>query len=361
MPSTSAQSDQRLYRAAFYDGKSAVRHEVAVHLRDTALDIVTPTGEVVEQWLYGEVVFADQGSGGYRVAKVDSEARLVFKDVAAFEALRTHAPDLHTPHKRARRGMVMAIAATVAILIGGYLATPVLTSAVVAMTPLSFEVKLGRNTANSIVELIGGNDGKGVCESSAGDLALAKIVEELARYTRPPVSYEVRVLDVKMVNAVALPGGYIFIFRGLLDAAKSQDELVGVLAHEMAHVDQRHPMQAMVRSYGISLLSDMMFGGSAMGGVSSTLMSTSYSRDAEDAADTAAIATLHQANLSTQGLADFFDRLVAQEDDGGLGLPGFLSTHPDTGARERRARAGKVQDREILGGSEWQALRDICT
>jgi len=360
MPSTSVRSDPRLYRAAFYDGKSAVRHEVAVRLRDTALDIVTPAGEVVAQWLYGEVVFADQGSGGYRVAKVDSEARLVFKDATAFEALRGRAPDMHTPHKRARRGMVLAIAATVAILIGGYLATPVLTSAIVAMTPLSLEVKLGRNYANSIIDLVGGKDGKGVCESNTGALALAKIVKELSRHTHSPAPYEVRVLDVKMVNAVALPGGFIFVFRGLLDAAQSQDELVGVLAHEMAHVDQRHPMQAMVRSYGISLLSDMMFGGSAMGGVSSTLMSTSYSRNAEEAADSAAIETLHEANLSTQGLADFFERLAAQE-DGGLGLPEFLSTHPDTGVRERRARTPGGQGRAILRDGEWQALREICT
>jgi len=357
----SAQSDQQLYRAAFYDGKSAVRHDVGVRLRDTALDIVTPAGEVVAQWPYDEVVFADQGSGGYRVAKVDSEARLVFKDPAAFEALRVRAPDMHTSHKRARRGMVLAIAATVAILIGGYLATPVLTSAIVAMTPLSFEVKLGRNYANSIVDLVGGKDGKGVCESNTGALALAKIVKELSRHTHSPAPYEVRVLDVKMVNAVALPGGFIFVFRGLLDAAQSQDELVGVLAHEMAHVDQRHPMQALVRSYGISLLSDMMFGGSAMGGVSSTLMSTSYSRNAEEAADSAAVETLHKANLSTQGLADFFARLAAQEEDGGLGLPGFLSTHPDTGVRERRARMPSGQGRAILRDGEWKALREICT
>ena len=364
MPSMSGPSDHNapkaVYRAAYYDGISAVRHDVTVQMCEGAVDIISADGEVLDQWLYSDIVAVDQGSGGHRVSKLGSNARLNFTDTEAFRTLHARAPQMHAQEKRARRGMVLAIAVTVSILLTFYVATPVLTSAIVTLTPLSYEAKLGRRFSKDIVDLFGSEENKGVCASDRGSLALRKVVEDLARHNQAPFPYEVRVLDAKMVNAMALPGGYIFVFRGLLDQARSQDELIGVLAHEMAHVDRRHPMQAMVRSYGTSILSDMMFGGSAMGGISSTLMSMSYSRKAEEQADAAGIATLQRAGLSTDGLADFFDRLSTKEEKDAFGLPDFLSTHPNTEAREQRARGVSRSVRSVLQDGEWADLRAIC-
>lgn len=364
MPSMSGPFEQPatkvICRAVYYDGNSAVRHNVTVQMRERVLDIISADGEIMDQWLYHEVIAVDQGSGGSRVGKLDSNARLNFTDAEAFRTLRACAPQMHAHEKRARRGMIMAIAATISIVLAFYFATPLLTSAIVALTPLSYEAKLGRRFSKDIVDLFGSEDSKGTCTSDRGSLALSKVVEDLTRHNQAPLPYNVRVLDVKMVNAMALPGGYIFVFRGLLDQARSQNELIGVLAHEMAHVDQRHPMQAMVRGYGISILSDMMFGGSTMGSVSSTLMSMSYSRTAEEQADTGGIATLQRAGLSTDGLANFFDRLSAKEEKDTFGLPDFLSTHPNTDAREQRARGVSRSNRSLLEDKEWADLRAIC-
>jgi len=357
-------SEQALYRAAYYDGKSAVRHEVAVHLREGALDIVTSDGTILDQWLYREATFADQGSGGIRVAKTDSEARLIFHDSTAFTALRARAPDLHTREKHARRGMMVAIISTVAVLVGVYFLLPFVTAGIVSITPLSYETRLGKSLSTGVVELFSDEDSKGVCDNAEGAMALSALVKYVSQYTDPPLTYQVQVLDIDVVNAMALPGGYIYVFRGLLEQAEGEGELAGVLAHEMAHVDLRHPMHGLVRSYGMSMLSDMMFGGSTMGSMSSVLMTTSYSREAEEQADVAAIDSLDRAGLGAEGMAKFFERLRTAEEKSSLGLPGFLSTHPESGARERRARSGARSEaravRKILTTDQWNDLRTIC-
>jgi len=365
MPSTSEPSDKQPLHAAYYDGVSAVRRDVVVNLRVDALDILAHEGEgeeaILDQWLYDELEFSDQGSGGTRVAKVGSAARLVFDNVAAFDVLRRYAPEIHTRQKRARHGMILAVVSTVAILVGTYFLLPYLTVAIVSITPLSYEVKLGQSISADILEALEEEGAQGICAEAPGAAALSKLVQGLSGHTRrASIPYDVRVLDVKSVNAIALPGGYIYVFRGLLEKAESESELAGVLAHEMAHVDMRHPMHGLVRSYGLSLLSDMMFGGGTLGGVSNMLMLSSYSREAEEQADAAAIETLEQAGLSTEGMAVFFERLRALEEESDFGLPGFLSTHPEIETRVAKAQAAAHGGQDILTDMEWAKLRAIC-
>lgn len=366
MPSTLEPSDTSspnppALDAYYYDGKSAVRHKVVVHLGETALDILSPSGEAMTRWFYDEIVFADKGSGGVRVAKADSEERLVFLDRAAFEALRVRAPHMYTQQKRIRRGMAAAIVTTIVLLAGIYVVTPTLTAAFVALTPLSYEAKLGKRYAGQISSLLEDGQDKKTCQGVQGLEALNKLVQALAQHTSAELPYHVQVLDVKMVNAMALPGGYIFVFRGLLDQAHSQDELAGVLAHEMAHAQLRHPMHAMVRSYGVSMISDMMFGGSAMGGISKTLMMTSYSREAEQEADSLAVQTMQRAQISAYGLANFFKRLSKEEEKSRFGLPGFMSTHPDSVSRAQHIQGATQGGKAVLQDGEWTSLKAVCS
>ena len=359
MPSTSGPSDTNVFTAAYYDGQSATRHTVTVRLRGHALDIIDPDEDMIDQWLYADVAFVDQGSGGARVVNTSTQARLVFEQ-DAFDALRACAPQIHDRQKRARHGMVAAIAVTAAVLVGVYLLMPVLTAGLVALTPLSFEQKLGRDLSADIVGALQERDGKALCDDVAGGMALDKIGTELSRHTQSSMAYTVRVLDVESVNAMALPGGYIYVFRGLLEKAESDGELAGVLAHEMAHVDLRHPMHGLVRSYGMTLIAEMMFGGGNLGGLSNMMMLTSYSREAEEEADAFAIEVLDQAGVGAQGMATFFERLASGKTKDGFSLPEFLSTHPDTGMREQRARMAKQTGRPILTDREWAALRAMC-
>lgn len=375
-PSDTPSPDVPALHAYYYDGKSAVRHTVTVDLHESVLDIVSTSGsspgETMTQWPYEEIVFADLSNGGVRVAKADSEERLVFLHRAAFDALRVRAPNMYTQQKRIRRGMALAIATTIALLISIYVVTPTLTAAFVALTPLSYEAKLGKRYAENISTLFADGEEQKTCQDVQGLEALDKLVQALSQHTLQLLPYHVQVLDVKMVNAMALPGGYIFVFRGLLDQAQSQDELAGVLAHEMAHAQLRHPMHAMVRSYGVSVMSDMMFGGSAMGGLSKNLMMTSYSREAEQDADDLALQTLHSAQINADGLANFFKRLSKEDEKSRFGLPGFMSTHPASDSRAQnisqnisqhiplQGQSAEQGGRTVLQEEEWTNLKAIC-
>ncbi|OEJ66746.1 hypothetical protein BEN30_11765 [Magnetovibrio blakemorei] len=360
-PSEQPSPNPPLLEAYYYNGKSAVRHKVAVRLSESALDILLPSGETMTRWLYDVIVFADKSSGGVRVAKADSEERLVFLDQAAFEALRSRAPNMYTSQKRIRRGMALAIATTIVFLVGVYFVTPTLTAVFVALTPLSYEAKLGKRYAGQISSLLEDGADKKTCQGVHGLKALDKLVQALAQHAPVLLPYHVQVLDVKMVNAMALPGGYIFVFRGLLDQAESQDELAGVLAHEMAHAQLRHPMHAMVRRYGVSMMSDMMFGGSVMGGVSKNVMMTAYSREAEQEADALAVQTLQSAHIDANGLANFFKRLSKEEEKSRFELPGFMSTHPDTASRARHVESAKPGGLAVLQDEEWTNLKAVCS
>lgn len=372
MPSISAEFDPPTFAATYYDGKTAQRHEVSVRLRAGTLDVIGQDGGVVDQWLYDEVELSDQGRAGSRVIRRGTEARLLLADPLAFAQLKARAPKLLSQRSRTLRNMGISVGAMVAIIVAGYFSLPLLSGAIVALIPLQTEARIGDAYAKQVASFFAPESDGALCEAAAGREALDVIVTRLAAHTSGPFAYRVEVLDTPLVNAVALPGGRIFLFRGLLNKAESPDEVAGVLAHEMEHVNARHGMQGLVRSYGVSMLADLMFGGAVMGNVSSLLMMMSYSRDAEVAADAGAITTLHRAGIDTAGMTRFFKRLREQDDDGLFGLPQFLSTHPPSAAREAlvRDRAKTASPApgpapgqalgEVLNDAEWAALQVVC-
>jgi Zn-dependent protease with chaperone function len=206
--------------------------------------------------------------------------------------------------------------------------------------------------------LIGDLDGR-VCSTPAGQAALDKLTDRLT----PRRDIKVRVADLRMVNAVALPGGNIVIFRDLLTEAESPDEAAGVLAHEIAHVENRDVTRAMIRHYGLGMLL-VGFGGTT-GGNFESLLGASYSRGAETEADTDAIASLQRAGISPAPTARFFDRLGRLEMKLGKldETFNYISTHPQSAGRRERFLASAEKGRTYrpsLGRDEWEALQDIC-
>ena len=143
-----------------------------------------------------------------------------------------------------------------------------------------------------IGEAMVGDFGGRICHTPAGDAALAKLLAKV-----DPAEEKVRagVANMAMVNAVALPGGQVMLFDGLVQQADSPEELAGVLAHEVGHVRERHVMTALLRQFGLSILlagadsgvTNGVFGLAAMG----------YSRDAEREADDYARARMAESNI----------------------------------------------------------------
>ncbi len=137
--------------------------------------------------------------------------------------------------------------------------------------------------------------------------------------------YEFYVADDKLVNAYAMPGGFIVMHSGLLQLAGSAEEVAGVLAHEVNHVEKRHSLKAMAKSLGLMATVSLVFGD--LGGLislGSDLIGLKFSRDHETEADAEGLKSLVGAGLRPDGMAAFFRKMASQEK---LDL-GFLSTHP---------------------------------
>jgi predicted Zn-dependent protease len=146
----------------------------------------------------------------------------------------------------------------------------------------------------------------------------------------------------KSVNAFALPGGYIVLNTGLLMAAKSPEELAGVIAHEAAHIALQHGLKQMISSAGTYALFQSLFGDASgliavIADNSAFLLTRKYSRDYEREADDRAWDYLLAANIDPRGMTDFFHTLLAAQEKNNLNplenALNFLSTHPTS--RER--------------------------
>jgi hypothetical protein len=146
-----------------------------------------------------------------------------------------------------------------------------------------------------------------------------------------PVSfngYHVAVLDSDTVNAFASPGGHIFITRGLINAAKSEDALAAVIAHEVAHIQLHHGVRAIRASRDVEEWMNQFTSSGAQ--IISDRINAGFSQTQEFDADITALSLLAAAGYSPQGLADMLQELERIQ---GSSIGGFNSTHPNPTAR----------------------------
>jgi beta-barrel assembly-enhancing protease len=215
--------------------------------------------------------------------------------------------------------------------------------------PISFEKRLG--------EAMLGDLSKNFCRGNEGEAALAALVR---RVDPQGDITDVHVVRFPAINAITLPGGTILIFDGLLRSAASPDEVAGVLGHEIGHVHNRDVMHALVRQAGLSVILGGLSGN--IGGNMESLLSASFSREAETAADGHSITAMARANIDPRDTAAFFKRLSRGSEGRGLSVA-FLASHP--APRERAERFQKSAAKTVgyapaLTQEQWDALADLC-
>lgn len=185
--------------------------------------------------------------------------------------------------------------------------------------------------------------------------------------TRNNIPYRFRVVNSKQVNAFALPGGFIYINRGLIEQADNESELVGVVAHEIGHVAGRHGVTQVARAQkanlalGISrILLGRVRGGSAIFNGASLVTQGAFlkfSRDHERHADRLGAHMMHSAGWNADGMVSFFDKLSKT---GGSKSAAFFSTHPSPSER-RQNIADLISNWHGDGrmdSKEFQSIRD---
>jgi predicted Zn-dependent protease len=163
---------------------------------------------------------------------------------------------------------------------------------------------------------------------------------------KEPWQYSFDVIDSKEINAFALPGGPVFFYTGLLDLLKTEDQVAGILAHELTHVRKEHWASAYAdyqrRQLGLTAILIFLQPNDTLTNVLSIgndlILGLPYSRRHETEADEMGVDLMAEAGYNPEGLADSFRTL--QEKSKGQKAPEFLSTHPDD-----KNRIQKIQDR----------------
>lgn len=178
-----------------------------------------------------------------------------------------------------------------------------------------------------------------------GSLENDQYLESIAREIYPDMEksgIKVYLLDNKMVNAFALPGGQIIICRGLVNESRGPDEVAGVIAHEIAHIEMRHGIRQLVRNAGISILTILVIGSGfdqvetaeTLSEISGMLINLKYSRGFESDADERGSAILRDAGIGTSGLISLLERIP---EEGGAYYT-ILSAHPAINERIERLK-----------------------
>lgn len=357
--------------ASFNDGKTAARHSVHIEIYIHALVISDAAGHVIARWPLGDIRYADMArrTPPIRLRCDGNDARLNLDSDDDGAWLTHKCPNISKRDAGQVKwptwvaAGIFAIASVAGIFV---FFLPAIASTIVNLIPYGMEQKLGLQSRDQLITLAGHldeSDKSLVCKSPTAQAILDKRAKELATLMDSPFPITVTVVRVPITNALALPGGQIIILSGLLEQAKSGDEVIGVLAHEIAHVVRRDPMQVSIKQTGAALLVSLLigdvFGGAALSGVASSVIESGYSRDAEAASDFLGVTALNQLGLTARPLADFLGRINRAGPISDI-IPDFLNTHPAGEDRRDAIIALSQENGRAMSSYEWKALKSMC-
>jgi Zn-dependent protease with chaperone function len=346
----------------YFDGTSSRRRPVMLSLGDQ-LDI--RDGETtLACWPYADIRRADGPADRLRLSCVSAPAlaRLEVRDKAVAEQLRARCTQLDRD-SAGRHGVVAivgwSLAAIVSLIAVALFGVPLIADRVTPLLPQAFERRLGDVADQQVKALFGSK----VCDRPGGQAAFAVLVDKLRVSGGLDRDVVPAVLSSKIPNAIALPGGRVYLFSALLDKADNPDEIAGVLAHELGHVAHRDSLRQLIRDGGTSFLVGMLFGDVTGSGAlifaSRTLITSSYSRDTERAADSFSIATMHGLGRPVKPMGELLFRVTGAQSGSGIDI---FASHPLTEDRLARMSAEDVPPRSepLLSAEQWSALKTIC-
>lgn len=156
--------------------------------------------------------------------------------------------------------------------------------------------------------------------------------------------WQVKIIeDDNTLNAFATPGGYIYVYTGLIKYLDKEDDLAGVLGHEIAHADRRHSMKQLEKVFGLQVILSAVLGENPgqiqeiAAALAGNLAVLQFSRTAETEADDYSVRYLSQTPYQCNGAYSFFQKLI--DSDQGGNTPVFLSTHPNPADRVEEINA----------------------
>ena len=175
---------------------------------------------------------------------------------------------------------------------------------------------------------------------------IAQLGQHLANHSqRQNITYHFKVVDTEVVNAFAVPGGYLYVNIGLIRAAENESELAGVIGHEIGHVVGKHGVKQMTRQLGLTAVAQLALGENQsklkqmVAGLAANGVLMKYGRDAEREADGYAVQEMYDAGIDPEGMATFFEKLLKLQKGKPSKLEQMFSTHPPTAERIAAVRS----------------------
>jgi Zn-dependent protease with chaperone function len=222
-----------------------------------------------------------------------------------------------------------------AVVLGLWFGADLLVKMAVSRIPVEWEEKLGEAAYRDFLSH------QEVIKEGPAVKAVEEMAQRLAeKIPDNPYKFRVTVVKSDVVNAFALPGGYVVVFTGLMKKAESGEEVAGVLGHELNHVLQRHGMERIVKNMGVMAVVAIIVGDQQgliglMRQVGVELLTLKFDRAQETEADLTGLQLVYRAKIDPQGMITFFQKL-SEKDEGRIE---WLSTHPMSSARADRLKA----------------------
>lgn len=350
-------SESPEFAGRFFDGQSAADEAVAVGIVPRGLRIDRAEPEVWDNNSFRADVSPD--GGHVRIVRIPDSGAVLMVDDSTF-ALAMSAPRSLASRTPAGRLAVLFVLAACAVTFAVALWFGYAPAAawVADLLPHSAERALG----SAVWKALAPNRERMV--GKALEATTGRVISRLARSSTSPYEFRIAITRDDRVNAWAAPGGYLCVYRGLICRLHSGDEFAAVVAHEMAHVAERHSTRNLVRTIGVRLgMSMLLGGGDSLFDTAVMLGALHYMRGDEEAADRAALTALVSSGIEPQSLARAFERLEESARDLPAAL-NYISTHPPIEQRrmvaENAAKGTRVVASPVLSAGEWRRFTDAC-
>ncbi|QDL92253.1 hypothetical protein FDP22_10975 [Paroceanicella profunda] len=351
----------------YYDGFEDHPREVVVKFGEATLTLLSTNDLPITHWALASLRRLPDSppDGPLRLSPgPESDERLELSDPDMIEALTLVCRDLDgTPQPRNRRALKLIGGAGLlaAALVALYLAVPMMAVQIALLLPQARQQLLGRAMVQDLRTDLGDGTPLRMCDAPEGVRALTRMMTRLTRGDAAGGRVTVQVFDHPMQSAFAVPGHRILVFRGLIEAADSPEDLAGLLAHALGHALAEDPTGRTLAAATPMEIAEIVFGRLSPDTVSrlaADLPQSDYADKREAEAIARATGLLRQAGLPETAGQALLRRLAAQgATDTGTGPVPHAARHvmPEPPAPE--AAAPFIPS---LDDQDWVALRGIC-
>lgn len=254
-------------------------------------------------------------------------------------------------------GLVIVTLLTIGVIALAYLVVvPAMAERVAEHLPLKYELQIGNAVYENMTENV---------RIDARQTELLNVFFKELNY-KSDYDIDITVVDEPIVNAYALPGGHIVVYRGILNRMESYEELTALLSHEFSHVQHKHTTRSIFRSLSSYMLVSVLLGDA--GGIAAVVIENAnqlkqlgYSRSLEEEADREGVKLMREKHIDIAGMKRLFEKL--KEEEGGGEIPQFLSTHPLTDSRikfveEEIKEQPATSEENVVLNSIWQRIKN---